>query len=53
MPADNDQMVYDRMKYLGLQTTVSQEIKSRFNKNTVSKYYDEELAEGNEQWWGE
>lgn len=47
-----DTQIANRMKYMGLQAKLSQEIRARHNKYNLLPYFDEELkANENRDWW--
>lgn len=47
-----DTQIANRMKYMGLQAKLSQDIRARHNKYKLMPYFDEELkANENRDWW--
>lgn len=47
-----DTQISNRMKYMGLQAKLSQEIRARHNKYNLLPYFDEELKDNeNRDWW--
>lgn len=47
-----DTQIANRMKYMGLQAKLSQDIRARHNKYKLLPYFDEELkANENRDWW--
>lgn len=47
-----DTQIANRMKYMGLQAKLSQEIRARHNKYNLLPYFDEELkANESRDWW--
>ena len=52
MGSGADTQIANRMKYMGLQAKLSQEIRARHNKYKLLPYFDEELkANENRDWW--
>ena len=47
-----DTQIANRMKYMGLQAKLSQDIRARHNKHNLVPYFDEELkANESRDWW--
>jgi hypothetical protein len=52
MGADGDNQVCNRMKYMGVQAKLSQDIRASFNKYSWQPYLEEEMREGESKiWW--
>ncbi len=52
MGCSGDNKLANRMKYMGLQARMSQEIRSRLNRYSLQPYWEEELrANENRDWW--
>lgn len=46
-----DTSICNRMKYMGLQAKLSQDIRAQYNTNSLKPYVEEELREGDRIWW--
>ena len=52
MGCSGDTQISNRMKYMGLQAKLSQDIRARHNMKALLPYFDEELkANENRDWW--
>lgn len=52
MASPGDTRICNRMKYMGMQPQLSQNIRSEWNKYSMQPFLEEELAEhANREWW--
>lgn len=52
MGCSGDNKLANRMKYMGLQAKVSQDIRARMNRHSIQQFWEEELRDNeNRDWW--
>jgi hypothetical protein len=54
MANSGDTQICNRMKYMGMQSKLSEDIRASFNKHSLEPYFVEELRENEAlRWWGD